>query len=64
MLVFRKYDDVRLYAETLKRAGYGFSVLDEPQPDEKFDLNAFKEMFLDWGWSGVSLVPDPLKKEL
>jgi hypothetical protein len=55
---------VRLYAETLKRAGYGFSVLDEPQPDEKFDLNAFKEMFLDWGWSGVSLVPDPLKKEL
>lgn len=52
MLVVRKYDDVRPYAETLARAGYGFSVLDEPRPDEAFDLDSFKKIFVDWEWSG------------
>lgn len=30
---------------------YGFSVLDEPHDKEEFDLDSFKEMFIDWGWS-------------
>lgn len=52
MLVVRNYEDVRPYLETLARAGYGFSVLDEPRSDETFDLDSFRELFVDWGWSG------------
>lgn len=52
MLVFLNYDDVRPYADKILRAEYGYSVLDEPSANEVFDLDSFKEMFLDWGWSG------------
>lgn len=52
MLVVRSYDDVRPYAEALAQAGYGYSVLDEPRSDEAFDVDSFREMFLDWGWVG------------
>lgn len=55
MLVVRNYDDVRVCAESLARAGYGYSVLDEPRDDEDFDLGSFKEMFLDWGWCGSNV---------
>ena len=51
MLVVRKYDDVRPYAQRLVQDGYGYSVLDEPRSDETFDLDSFREMFRDWGWS-------------
>ena len=53
MLVVRSYEDVRPFADCLARAGFGYSVLDEPGVDEVFDLDSFKEMFLDWGWSGT-----------
>lgn len=52
MLIFRHYDKVRAYVDEVKRAGYGFSVLDEPGDEESFDLQSFQEMFRDWGWSG------------
>ena len=52
MLVVRKFEDVQPYAETLSRAGYGFSVLEEPRPNEVFDMDSFEKMFIDWGWSG------------
>ena len=52
MLIFRTYDEVKAHAEDLILAGYGYSVLDEPRPDECFDLESFKEMFTDWGWCG------------
>lgn len=52
MLIFRSYDEIQLFAEEVVRSGYGYSVLDEPRPDEDFDLESFKEMFSDWGWTG------------
>ena len=52
MLIFREYDDVRKWTQQLDRAGYGFSVLDEPLSREEFDLQSFKEMLIHWGWSG------------
>ena len=54
MLVIRGYDEVRMYEVELINAGYGYSVLDEPQAGEEFDLDAFKEMFAEWGWCGES----------
>ena len=52
MLVVRRYEDVRPHAEQLAKAGFGYSVLDEPAEAEVFDLDTFQEMFRDWGWSG------------
>lgn len=52
MLLFRTYDEVREVSQALQNAGYGYSVVDEPRPDEEFDLSSFQEMFRDWGWSG------------
>jgi hypothetical protein len=54
MLVFSHYDDVRPYATELVRAGFGYTVLDERRPGEVFDLESYKEMMLDWGWTGLS----------
>jgi hypothetical protein len=51
MLIVRSYEEVQDMLEQLKQAGYGFSVLDEPHPGEDFDLESFREMFLDWGWA-------------
>lgn len=53
MLVVCNYDEVRAYADELIQAGYGYSVLDEPLANETFDLDTYRDMFLDWGWSGV-----------
>lgn len=52
MLVFHAYNEFRDYAQMLVDAGYGFSVLDEPRPDEELDLASVQDMFRDWGWSG------------
>lgn len=52
MLVVSHYEEVRPFADAINRAGYGYAVLDEPRPDERFDLESFKEMFGDWGWFG------------
>lgn len=62
MLVFLNYDDIRPYVDELLQAGYGYAVLDEPRANEAFDLDSFKEMFLDWGWSGPgALMPPKLR---
>jgi hypothetical protein len=52
MLLFRSYDHVRDFTQALSDGGYGYSVIDEPRPDEEFDLQSYEEMFRDWGWSG------------
>jgi hypothetical protein len=49
MLLVRAYDDC---VQELLNAGYGYSVVDEPRPDEEYDVTTFQEMFRDWGWSG------------
>jgi hypothetical protein len=38
--------------DELKRRGYGYSVYGEPPQTEEFDLESYKEMFMEWGWSG------------
>jgi hypothetical protein len=53
MLIVRSYDDVREDASELLAAGYAYSVLDEPNAVEQFDLKSYQEMFADWGWSGA-----------
>ncbi|WP_250623309.1 hypothetical protein [Pinirhizobacter soli] len=53
MLVVSDYDEVKAHLVEITKAGYGFSVLDEPSPLEKYDLESYAQMFRDWGWSGI-----------
>lgn len=63
MLVVSSYDVVRNLTDKLLEAGYGFSVLDEPDPRENYDIESFKAMFLDWGWAGeLGKTPDWMRK--
>ena len=52
MLLLASYDQVHSHSQVLLDAGYGYSVLNEPRPQEDFDLDSFRDMFKDWGWSG------------
>lgn len=49
MLIIASYDQVEQFVSQLSIMGYGFAVLDEPRPDEDFNLESFREMFGDWG---------------
>lgn len=50
MIVVRMYDDLREISDELVRLGYGYSVLDEPLPNEDYDVETYVELFRDWGW--------------
>jgi hypothetical protein len=53
MLLFKSFNEVKRYAQELVDLGYGYAVVDEPRPDEEFELESFEEMFRDWGWTGA-----------
>lgn len=54
MLIFVDGRDPLRFTEQLVDAGFGYSVLGEGSPTDEFDLESFKEMLIDWGWSGHS----------
>lgn len=54
MLIFVDGRDLLSCTEQLLDAGFGYSVLGDGSPTEEFDLESFKEMSIDWGWSGCS----------
>ena len=54
MLVVRSYDDIQNISNEVTKLGYGYSVLDEPLPNEDYDLESYEEMFTDWGWASES----------
>lgn len=54
MLIFADGRDLLNFNEQLLDAGFGFSVLGEGSATQEFDLESFKEMLIDWGWSGRS----------
>lgn len=48
MLVFEDYESIRKDLAELAALDYGFSIMDEPRPDERFDLESFNKLFADW----------------
>jgi hypothetical protein len=52
MLIVTDYSQVRSDLAALEAAGYGFSVLEEPEPADPFDVEEYAEMLRDWGWAG------------
>lgn len=55
MLVVNSYNAVSSVWDDVIEEGYGIAVLDEPSENYKFNLDASREMFIDWGWSGEGL---------
>jgi hypothetical protein len=53
MLVISDYEEARDHLAEITRAGYGFSILDEPSSQGEYDLESYAQVFRDWGWSGV-----------
>ena len=59
MLVLSNFESIQGHVDLIEAAGYGFSVLDEPEPSDAFDLELYRDVFRDWGWSGPpELIPD------
>jgi hypothetical protein len=54
MLIISSSNQVAQFVSQLSIMGYGFAVLDEPRPDEDFNLESFREMFGDWGYTECS----------
>ena len=52
MLVLSNFESIQEHVDLIEAAGYGFSDLDEPEPSDAFDLEEFRDVFRDWGWSG------------
>ena len=45
-------DSIVDWSDEIVQAGYGFSVLSEPEPSDEYDLDVFIELLSDWGWYG------------
>ena len=59
MLVVREFDEVSGATNELIELGYGFSVMDEPESLESYDLGSWMEIFKDWSWTAeASKKPD------
>ena len=56
ILIFKSFETVRHLTADLVAAGYAYSILSEPTKFEKFDINSYREMFVDWGWKSDNLV--------
>ena len=54
MIIVNHYDELCGTVSKLQSMGYSYSVLDDPSPTEKFDLESYIEMFSDWGWGTVN----------
>jgi hypothetical protein len=53
ILVFEWSDAVDGSARGQLRAmGMGISTFGDPGPEERFDIDSYKEMFAEWGWTG------------
>jgi hypothetical protein len=52
MLIFTNTAIIDKYKAAIRAGGYGYSVLSDRSHDAVFNIEVFKEMFSDWGWSG------------
>jgi hypothetical protein len=52
MIVTQSFEKFRDHLDELRKLGYGLSVYAEPGLHEKFDVENYKEMFIEWGWTG------------
>ena len=54
MLIVRSVDEFSHICDSFPVEKYGVSVLDEPDDNTEFNLDACKAMFIDWGYGEES----------
>ncbi|HWV16075.1 MAG TPA: hypothetical protein VN030_11660 [Cellvibrio sp.] len=52
MLVFNSYLEIKPYLGEIKQAGYGFSIMADPEQENEFASGDYMEVLGDWGWTG------------
>jgi hypothetical protein len=52
MLLTTDYQQLKLFASALVDAGYGYSVLSDPNAEETYSREGILEVLTDWGWTG------------
>jgi hypothetical protein len=52
MLVLSSTDKLGRHGDGVVAAGFGYSVLQEPDDDEDIDLDVVREVLRDWEWTG------------
>jgi hypothetical protein len=52
MLVLSDYSLIRSVIEEITQAGYGFSVLSEPNEARVYVRVDYIKLLMDWGWAG------------
>jgi hypothetical protein len=50
-IVFQSSNDYWEIVGDIKKLGYTCSAFDEPSPEEAYDVESYREMFIDWGWT-------------
>lgn len=50
-IVCKSTDDYLEILNEIKNEGYTCSSFGEPLSNEEYDVESYKEMFLDWGWT-------------
>jgi hypothetical protein len=52
MLVLSDYAIVKDWSDEVVQAGYGYSIMSEPEAGEEYARDVFIEVLADWGWRG------------
>ena len=52
MLVVREHEAIKHVLEELEKAGFGFSVMEDPADDEPFVVDSYVDVLRDFGWAG------------
>ena len=52
MLIVSDYSEVKPCLNEIAAASYGFSVMDDPGANGRYNRDSFMEMLRDWSWSG------------
>lgn len=52
MIIVQREHDISGSEDELIKSGYGYSVFDGPLASQEYDVEPYRKMFIDWGWSG------------
>lgn len=56
-IVSQSSDNFLALVEELGALRYGLSVYGEPSPNEEYDVESYKDMFIEWGWGSKNEKP-------
>jgi hypothetical protein len=52
ILIVTDFDTITNYIDDITNLGYGFSVMTDPNNNERIELNDYIDVLKDWGWTG------------